>query len=384
MSAALAVACLGLAGLLAFLGLECLIGSARPVTTDPQSDAPSFIVLMPAHNEAAGIARSVCSVKAQLRPYDSLVVVADNCCDDTAAIARSLEALVMERFDPDRRGKGYALEFGRASLQGTSGEVVIVVDADCIPQDNALVRLAATIAARNSVIQGADLLVPAVESSTNVRISCFAFMIKNLVRQQALTMLSGTALIQGTGMGFPREVFNRLQWKTASLVEDLDMGLDLILAGHRIGFEPSAVFLSDASSDTGTASQRRRWEHGMLHSLTAYVPALLHKAFTGRWRLVFVGLDLMIPPTAMLIVISLATLAAGLLVLGLTFPVFALSSGLALLCLGLQRAWQAHGREILPLRSIAGIPAYIVWKLPIATQFFTRRERKWIRTERGS
>lgn len=378
--------CLGVAALVAFLALECLLGTVRRDGTGVPADPPAYTVLMPAHDEAQGVARAVEAVMAQLRACDSLLVVADNCSDDTAAVARSLGATVIERFDPNLRGKGHALEFGRAYLQGqpdnaATGEVVIIVDADCIAMPGALARLAAT---QDRVVQGAYLLEPRADASAKVRISSFAFMIKNQVRQRALYRLAGVALLQGSGMAFPRAVFDRVQWKTDSLVEDLDMGLDLVLAGQRVTFDGSALFLSHASSESGTAGQRRRWEHGMLHSMATYVPALFRQALSGCGRLAFVGLDLMIPPTVMLIATALLALMAGAAILGLTFAVWALLLSLLWLAAGLMWAWHVHGRQILPLRSLLEIPAYMVWKLPIITRFFTHREKQWIRTERES
>lgn len=380
-AAVVAVACIAVAVLVAILALECLVGATKRDHGLAVSEPVPFTVLMPAHDEAQGIARAVQAVLAQLRTCDSLLVVADNCSDDTAALARALGARVIERTVPDLRGKGYALEFGRAYLRDKPGEVVIIVDADCVPVPGALARLAST---RNAVVQGAYLLTPRANASAKVRISCFAFMIKNLVRQRALYRLSGVALLQGSGMAFPRAVFDRVDWRTDSLVEDLDMGLDLVLEGDRVVLDGSALFLSDASSETGTAGQRQRWEHGMLQSMAAYVPLLLRQALSGRARLAFVGLDLMLPPTVMLIAAALGVLVIGVAVLGFTSPVWILLLALTLLGLGLLRAWLFHGRTILPLRSLAQVPAYMFWKLPIIARFFTRRERQWIRTERDS
>lgn len=383
MSSVVALACFAVAALVGFLAFECLFGAGRCAVAPPKTDAPSFTVLMPAHDEASIIAGPINAVMAQLRCSDRLVVIADNCSDDTAEIARSLGATVLERSNPDLRGKGHALEFGRAGLGGISSEVVIIVDADCIAEPGALEAIAATCASRGAVVQGSYGLIAKADASTKVRISCFAFMIKNLIRQNAVQTLSGFALLQGTGMAFPRAVFDRIEWRAESLVEDLDMGIDLVLAGIPVVFDPSAAFLSDASSEAATAGQRRRWEHGFLRSMGRNVPALLRKAFAGRWRLAFMALNLMIPPTVMLIALASIVLVLGLSVLGLASPVWALLSALALLAIGLLRAWHVHGRDILPLRSIAGIPGYMAWKLPIAVQFFTRRESEWTRTERG-
>ncbi|MBO9695044.1 MAG: glycosyltransferase [Sphingopyxis sp.] len=379
-----AALCAGAAALVAFLAFQCLLGAkaqgSRPAPE--RREGPDFIVLMPAHDEARGIAAAVASVMTQLRDSDRLLVVADNCNDDTAHIALASGADVVERCDPSRRGKGHALEFGRTFLRGKPGDVVIIVDADCEAEPGALARLAATAARRDAVVQGAYLLAPPGEASARVRISCFAFMIKNRVRQRALQRLTGSALLQGSGMAFPRRIFDRVEWRAASLVEDLDMGLDLLLSGERVIFEDDALFVSAASSDKGMAGQRRRWEHGMLNSMGRYVPALLSRALRGRWRLAVVALDLMIPPTVLLLASALLLLAAGARMSGANIPVLFLTLALALLGVGLARAWRAEGRDILPLRSVARIPAYMLWKLRIAAQFLTRRERHWIRTER--
>ena len=378
--------CIGVAALVAFLALQCLLGTraqgVAPATE--RRERPDFTVLMPAHDEAQGIAAAIGSVMTQLGAADRLLVVADNCSDDTARIARMHGADVIERSDPSLRGKGHALEFGRAFLRDKPGDVVIIVDADCLAGPGALARLAAAAVEGDAVVQGAYLLTPSREASARVRISCFAFMIKNLVRQRALQRLAGSVLLQGSGMAFPRRIFDTVEWRTASLVEDLDMGLDLFVAGERVRFEDAARFVSAASSDRGTASQRRRWEHGMLHTMGRYVPALLRCALRGHWRLAVVALDLMIPPTVMLLAAALLSLAAGIAVLGASVPVLLLALALVLLGVGLACAWRAEGRDILPLRSAARIPAYMLWKLPIVAQFLTRRERRWIRTERES
>src|SRR5205085_6347229 len=80
------------------------------------SRRPRVAVLMPAHNEAAGIAASLATVTPQLVAGDRLLVVADNCVDDTAAVAAAAGAEVVQRRDTTRRGKGYALGFGLRHL----------------------------------------------------------------------------------------------------------------------------------------------------------------------------------------------------------------------------------------------------------------------------
>ncbi len=95
------------------------------------SARPRVSVLVPAHNESARIVPTLTDVLAQMGPGDRLLVVADNCSDDTASAARAAGAEVIERHDETNIGKGHALDFGIRHLSAAPPEVVIVVDADC-------------------------------------------------------------------------------------------------------------------------------------------------------------------------------------------------------------------------------------------------------------
>lgn len=372
----------------AMLALECLVGARGCRAAGRPDDSPPFTVLMPAHQEAAGIAAIVKATLSQLRPCDTLLVVADNCTDDTGRIARSLGATVAERHDPSRRGKGFALEFGReiiaADPRFSRAKLILILDADCWPEEDALQRLTAAAAVSGSVIQGAYLLECPPDASAVVRASCFAFLVKNLVRQLALRRLTGAALLQGSGMAFPRAVFLQERWETRSLVEDLELGLRLLLRGIGVGFEPSARFRSAASSTAGTEGQRRRWEHGMLQVMGRFVPRLLLAGLGGRPRLLVLALDLMVPPTVLLGALSLGATVIAWVIAWASLPAILLLAVNASLGVAVGVAWWARGRAILPPSSLAAMARYIVWKLPILLQFVTRRERHWIRTERQS
>ena len=95
---------------------------------DPQR--PAIGILMPAHDEAPVIASTLTAISPELRASDRLLVVADNCSDDTAAVAARHGAEVIERTDASRRGKGYALDFGVRHLAARPPDVVLVIDAD--------------------------------------------------------------------------------------------------------------------------------------------------------------------------------------------------------------------------------------------------------------
>ncbi|PNU04332.1 glycosyltransferase family 2 protein [Novosphingobium guangzhouense] len=366
----------------AMLALECLAGTRKRASKEV-GEVPPFIIIMPAHDEAAGIEAAIRAAHAQLRSNDELLVVADNCSDDTAARARGLGATVIERHDAERRGKGHALEYGRAFIAAHRPDVraVLVFDADCRALPGSLPTLAAKAARCDAAVQGIFLLAASPDAGPVVRISGFAFLIKNLVRQQGLARLSGAALLHGSGMAFPRTMFLAMRWRGGSLVEDLEMGLDLLLAGQRVVVAPDARILSASSSIEGTGGQRRRWEHGMMQTAWRYVPRLLARA-VRRPSLTLVACDLMVPPTVLLALCSFAALCVVLALAGPSGPFLALMAVQVAAAVGVARAWWRCGREILPPSSLRDLPAYVAWKLPLIVQFITDRQREWTRTER--
>ena len=113
--------------------LECLAAllPARRRVGGPSNLRLRVAVLMPAHNEEAGIEIALRSVLPQLKEGDRLLVVADNCDDDTATVARVCGAQVIERKSNQERGKGYALDFGLDHLAQNAPDVVVVLDSDC-------------------------------------------------------------------------------------------------------------------------------------------------------------------------------------------------------------------------------------------------------------
>ena len=128
----------------AVLFLECSAAFLSGVgpTAETKAPRPKVAVLIPAYNEAAGIAATISTILPQLTPQDRLLVIADNCTDATAEIARNCGASAIERQDTERKGKGYALDFGLQSIESDPPEVVIMVDADCICQPDAIEKLA--------------------------------------------------------------------------------------------------------------------------------------------------------------------------------------------------------------------------------------------------
>ena len=220
----------------------------------PQRDCPAppgdgrrqrVAVLLPAHNESTGILPTLADIKAQIRAGDRLLVVADNCTDDTAAVAAAAGAEVVDRNEPERRGKGYALAWGLRHLGVDPPEIVIIIDADCRLAEGVIDRLAAACAVTHRPVQALDLMTAPDASPINFRVAEFAWRLKNWVRPLGLRALGLPCQLMGTGMAFPWDVIRSADLASGSIVEDLKLGLDLALAGNPPIFCPSPGVISD-------------------------------------------------------------------------------------------------------------------------------------------
>src|SRR5206468_10022091 len=163
----------------------------------------SAVIVIPAHDEEAVIECTVRDVIRETGTAAPVLVVADNCTDRTAEIARVTGASVLERSDLERRGKGFALAAAREHLRGNPPGVVIVLDADCRIDAASVRALIARTGQSGRPCQAINLLAPDLGGGPLVQISSCAFMIKNLVRQRALQRLAGRAHLTGTGMALP-------------------------------------------------------------------------------------------------------------------------------------------------------------------------------------
>jgi cellulose synthase/poly-beta-1,6-N-acetylglucosamine synthase-like glycosyltransferase len=385
--AALSVAALLMSCVLAVeIAAAMPFGAVRPDRAAPRR-ASTVAVLVPAHDEAQGIAATLASIRQQMQEGDRLLVVADNCSDTTADVARAQGADVAERNDPEVRGKGHALYFGIERLSLHAPDVVIVLDADCILGPGALDLLAAEAAATGRPVQALYLMRAARDAPLQQKVSAFAFRVKNHVRYLGLKRLALPCPLAGTGMAFPWPIIRDAPLATGNIVEDMKLGIDLAVAGHPAVFEPRADVTSRfPSTEQGQVTQRRRWEHGHLATILAEAPRLVGEAFRQRRAGLFgMALDLMIPPLSFLILAlaSLVILAAALQVWGGEGIALALSASAAVLAgLGLLAAWFVFGRDLLSVADLIAIPCYVARKIPLYARAFYARERQWVRSTR--
>ena len=348
---------------------------------------PRVNVLIPAHNEEMVLRLTLENLLPQLMPQDRLIAIADNCNDETASVARSLGVEVIERQEPERRGKGYALDYGLKFIAQAPPEVVVVIDADSIITPGTLDCLARLTYATNRPVQATYLLTQPANSEPKQAISALAFLVKNLVRPRGLDRLSLPCLLTGTGMAFPWKAIETISLASGNIVEDMQLGLDLAIAGYLPMFSDEAKVTGLLPQQQNAAkSQRTRWEHGHLQTLLTQVPRLLQASWQQKsFPLFALALDLCVPPLSLLVIMWLSAVVAALSLgwLGAIWvPLVILAVEGLLILLSIFEAWAGFGRTTLPLLALIGIPLYILWKIPLYLAFLAKPQTKWIRTDR--
>lgn len=350
---------------------------------------PTVAVLVPAHNEQEVIESTLRSLRPQLQAGDRLLVVADNCTDDTAQVARAAGAEVVQRSHASDRGKGFALDFGVRYLSRNPPEVLVIVDADCRVESGSLQRLANLAITQGRPVQALDLMLPNAAASLKQRLAAWAWRVKNWVRPLGWHRLGWPCQLMGTGMAFPWSIAQRMDLANGHLAEDMKLGADLALAGTPPLFCPSARVTSEFPSTVAAQqSQRKRWEHGHLSVLLSLGPKLLWRGLrSGNVAVVAMALDLLVPPLALLAVVLsglwLASLALVLVAGAAWAAPLVLATLLVLLFhVTLWHAWQGWGRNLVSAREWLSVPGYMLAKLPMYVGYIFRRQKAWVRTER--
>ena len=363
--------------------LTAIFFSKKMSTFVPNIVRPSIAILVPAHNESLVIAETLESILPQLSNQDQLLVVADNCTDDTTTIAKNLGAKVIERNNLILRGKGYALDFGLQHLNHQPPEVVIIVDADCIVSGDAIQLLALACASYQRPIQALYLMDSQPQPSLKARIAEFAWLLKNKVRPLGFKALGLPCQLMGTGMAFLWEDIKKTNLASGHLVEDMKLGVDFTRVNKAPMFLPEALVKSVfPPTQEATNTQRARWEHGHLSVILNEAPSMLYEAIKLK-NLPMFGLacDLIVPPIAVL-----SLLCAVLFVLSIFFAtqLAILLSTLALICLtfAVLLAWFFFGQHIISLKQLCYAPIYALIKIPLYIKFFFNRQVDWVRSKR--
>ncbi|MEI8165809.1 MAG: glycosyltransferase family 2 protein [Chloroflexales bacterium] len=380
----------GLAATVSYLLLLTAAATFAQRTTAARIGVPTsrFAILVPAHNEERLLPVLLLNLGRLAYPRElfTIHVVADNCTDGTAALGRQGGAVVHERFNTEQRGKGYALDWLLQRLWASpeTYDAVVILDADSVVSPNFLQVMDARLSRGERVIQG-YYAVRQPGSSSSAGLRAVALILLHYLRPQGRMVLGGSTGLKGNGMVFATEILRRQRW-SASLTEDIEYHMALILAGERATFAPDAVVWAEMpDSLRGAQTQNERWEQGRMEMIRRFVPGLLGQAVRRRSFLLFdAAVEQLIPPfsvvagasgavllTALALRSPLGIAIATFIVLGQSVYIF---GGLAL----------AHAPSEV-YKSLLSAPVYVAWKIWLYVRLLLGlKPRSWVRTARNA
>jgi hypothetical protein len=361
----------------------------------PRAPAPAgppqtrFAVVIPAHNEEAGIGDTLRSCAELDYPPDlyRVVVIADNCTDATADVARR-GAEVLERHDPDLRGKGHALAWALPLILPPDADrggidAVVLLDADCTMDPHALRSFAARLVAGQRVVQ-ARVQTANPDATPVSYAAAVGNLLENDLFYTAKDRLGGVVFLRGTGMALAAEVLASHPWSAFSLAEDSEYTLTLLRAGVAVRWAGEVTVRSD--SPTGLRQlrvQRRRWAAALSTPATSpAIPGNVGRRLDARLTRLALSRPLVLGATL------LAALAAGSCYQYDPNPAgadLALAGAAALL---LQSAYFLLGVALLGITPrrlglLARTPLVVVRLFGIAVRGLAgKRPRAWVRTPR--
>lgn len=243
--------------------------------------ARKFALIVAAHNEEVVIGNVVDSLNELDYPeslYD-IFVVADNCTDSTSQIASAHGANVLERFDENKKGKGYALEwmFDKLFRMEQKYDAVAIFDADNLVSKNFLKAINSKMHHGYRVVQGYLDIKNPYDSWITGSYS-ISFWSSNRMFQLAKSNLGLSSQIGGTGFCIDIGLLKKLGWGATCLTEDLEFSCKLVLHGEKVGWAHDAVIYDEKPLTLKQSwKQRKRWQQGFADVSSKYFFKLLRK-----------------------------------------------------------------------------------------------------------
>ncbi|HEY4014160.1 MAG TPA: glycosyltransferase family 2 protein [Polyangiaceae bacterium] len=367
--------------------------SRRDAPEPPPEPRLRFDIVVPAHNEEKNIASTVRSLLATDYPPEMrrVIVVADNCSDATAERARAAGATAIERKDPSRRGKGYALAFAfEHILREGVADAVVVVDADSEVSPNFLRAFAGRFQAGAPAVQ-ARYGVRNREASWRTRLMAIGLGAFHDLRSLGRERLGVSCGLRGNGMGFTRALLRDVPHDAFSIVEDVEYGIRLGRLGHRVWYVDEAEVLGEmVATEAESRSQRSRWEGGRWQLARKHGPKLLLDALRERKPLLLdLAMDMLVPPLSYIALAAAAGTAvtAAAVVLGLAHPVVLVPWGMSVVFVGayVARGTVLSGAGWRGFVDLAAAPVYVTWKVALAARGSKKKsapQGEWVRTAR--
>lgn len=244
-----------------------------------------FAILIPAHNEEAVITQCLKSIQ-NLNYYEQLYqtfVIADNCSDATAEVAKEYPVTVWERHDSEKRGKGFALAWALARLNLNDFDAVVILDADCMVQENLLLAF-------NQRLLSGQIVLQAHDGIYNFRRNFLTYLlylgslVENSLFYGGREVLQLSSFLRGTGMCFSAAVLQKYAWESFSETEDLEFSLKLLVEGIRVNLVPETGVLAIQPTKLQAAyTQKKRWAKGTFSLIRRNFAKLLGQGIR-KWK----------------------------------------------------------------------------------------------------
>ena len=276
-----------LAAMLAYKAVYYAIGFLFTRKFKPAKKKHKYGILIAARNEEFVIGNLLDSINKQDYPRDLLTVfvVADNCTDNTAKIAKKHGAKVYERFDDERKTKGFALQFLFKNIEKDYGiksfEGFFIFDADNLLNRNYISKM-------NDAFDSGEKIITSYRNTKNFDenwiASTYALHWIRSIRcnHRARSVLRLATNIQGTGFLFANEIVKN-GWNYTGLTEDRALTADAVARGYQITYHDEAEFFDEQPISLKVAlRQRLRWSKGHLLAFLETGPKLFVNIFFGK------------------------------------------------------------------------------------------------------
>ena len=349
-----------------------------------------FMAIIPAHNEEAVVGNLVESLKRQNYNKDlyDIYVIADNCTDNTAKIAKEAGAIVYERFNQSKKTKGYALDwFLKQKIEEDAPyDAFIIFDADNIVDQDFIKNMNKKLCQGEDVVQGYRDIKNPTDSWITAGYAIFYWTMHRFYHL-ARYNLGLSPLLNGTGFMVRFDVVKPQGWDTVTLTEDIEFSLKRIIKGKRLGWATDAIVYDEQPVGFKQSwSQRSRWTVGHMQCIKEYTKQLAVAAKEKKTMMNFDGL-LYIVGSIPMFILTLVLLATNFLmyagkgmtevelvinILRYLIPTFLLPIGTALIVMALDR------RPIKPMiKGLLCYPLFMGSWLLINFKCLFKRETTW-------
>lgn len=345
-----------------------------------------YLLLIPAHNEEKVLPRLLDSIELIDYPKHlyNCCVICDNCNDNSENIAKEKNAIVLNRTNKGKKGKGFAIEWALKKIDISKYDVILMTDADTILDKDILNQLdikftdqsKQVVQCYNGVINPDDTLL--------TRLIALARALE-IIYMASRSYLGMTVHLIGNGMCFRPSILERFPWTAYSISEDLEYFCILSVNGIRVDYSLSArILLQEENKLVHAQTQRQRWSSGSFELFIRYVPKILWNTFKNhQFKRAEAAVILLVPNPSLLGNIVVVTLMISIVLNTWWYTKLIIISSLLLLTLQFISSFALVKVDKKYLSSLALIPIYLLWKGLIDIKAMIGiKKNQWIKTER--